>query len=268
MSDAPTVAVRLDAIIGAMWCRTSAVGGVLAVVSASLIAGCGDAVEPTIQPGTDRATTATPATTTPPANRYAWLTAVLPSDQELTRAAGYQVRMGEPPSVSSRLRNTVAGSREMTETQCLGVVSPFEEQVYGTTPVRAVTYAAESKVTFGAAAFDSPDEARKVFNTFADRWLGCDGKTVVKDQVAYTLEHRITKVELTADVLSSVDELTSNSPTGVPVRNQRAVGVAKDCIVEATVPIIEPSPDGTPDSAGSATDLVMAMLARIRAVRP
>ncbi|WP_156670852.1 sensor domain-containing protein [Mycobacterium sp. E136] len=251
-----------------MWCRASAVGGVLALVVSSLIAGCGAAAEQTTQSGADRSSTFTTSRGTAPPNEYAWLTTVLPSDQELTTAAGYQIRMGEPPSVGSRLRNTLAGSREMTERQCLGVISSFEEEVYGAAPVRAVTYATESKVTFGAAAFDSSDEARKLFDTFADEWLGCSGRTVVRDEGAYTSGYRITEVEMTADVLSSVDELTSDSPTGVRVAVQRALGVAKDCIVEATVPITEPSPNEAPVSTGSATDLVKAMLARIQAVRP
>ena len=57
------------------------------------------------------------------------------------------------------------------------------------------------------------------------------GQTFVKADGVYTYEHRITTVDATADVVSAIDEVTSNSPTGVPVRSQRALGVAKDCIV-------------------------------------
>lgn len=195
-----------------MWGRSKAVAGIATV---SLIVGCGGAEEHTPRPEASRATAPTTTITTmTPTNSYAWLTTVLPNDRELTDAAGFQVRVDEPPSVGIRLRNTVAGSRELTEKQCLGVISPFEQQVYGAAPLRAVTYATESSVTFGAAAVDSPEDARELIDAFAGQWRECEGKALVKDDGAYTYEHRITQVDTTADVVSAIDEVTSDAPTG------------------------------------------------------
>ncbi|MCV7282841.1 sensor domain-containing protein [Mycolicibacterium flavescens] len=197
---------------------------------------------------------------------YSWLTTVLPSNEELTTAAGYPVRMDGPPSVSSRLRDTVTGS-QLTEGQCLGVVSPLEAQVFASAPVRAVTFATESTITIGAVALASDDDARGLFDAFADQWRACEGATLVKADRITTYEHRLTELDAASSVVSAIDEVTSDSRTAVPVRVQRALGVAKDCIVEASVPITNPTPHEPAVAANAAVDLVNAMLVKVRAVR-
>ncbi|WP_240630620.1 sensor domain-containing protein [Mycolicibacterium sp. GF69] len=250
-----------------MQVRRNAVAGLVVFATASLIAGCGSARERTAESEAGPTVALTTAGGTAPTTSYAWLSSVLPDDKELTDAVGFQVRMDEPPSVGPRLRNTAAGSRELTESLCFGVVSPFEQQVYGVAPVRAVSYATESSVTFGAAAIDSAADARDMFDAFARQWRDCQGKTVLKIDGAYTYEHRITQVDATPDVVSAVDAVMSSSPTGVLVRSQRALGVAKDCIVEVTVPISESETNENPITSSAATDLVNSMLARVRTVR-
>lgn len=174
--------------------------------------------------------------------------------------------MDGPPSVSSRLRDTVTGS-QLTEGQCLGVVSPLEEKIFGSAAVRAVTFATESPITVGAVALASNDDARQLFDTFAEQWRACEGVTLVKADRISTYEHRLTEVDATTDVLSALDDSTSNSPTGVPVRSQRAIGIAEDCIVEASISIADPLGAPLPPTT-AAVDLVNAMLVKVRAARP
>lgn len=174
--------------------------------------------------------------------------------------------MAEPPSVGDRLRDTVAGSRQLIQGDCLGVVSPLEQRVYGDARPRAVTYATESSLSFGVVAVDSSEAAHRLFEAFATDWQACRGLEMVKADGAYIYEHEITEVDMTADVLSGLVEVTSDSPTGVPVRVERAVGVAKDCIVEASVSVTDPPT--TRGSSNAAVELVNAMLARVRATRP
>jgi hypothetical protein len=235
-----------------------------------MIVGCGQLTEGTATRDDDTPVDKSTPQSSPPPNGYAWLKSVMPSSEELTRAAGYRVTIDEPPTVHDGdfLRDTIVGSRDVTNIECLGVVSPFESRVYQDAPVVAITFATEAVVTFGAAALSSDAAADQLFEKFVAQWQQCLGKTLVKTGGAGTFENKITVVEAGDDVTSAVIELTTDSPTGIPVRVFRAVGVAKDCIVEADVGINEPEPGPAAPDINGAADLVQSMLSRINAVRP
>ncbi|MBN3512622.1 sensor domain-containing protein [Mycolicibacterium septicum] len=228
---------------------TSRLGVLLATTA--LVAGCTQGAGGTDAPSHgDGATSATPDGKVPPTapaptSGYAWLAAAMPSAAELSSALGRRVgNSSNTPFVGdiSDLRDTFAGSRAVVEDQCIGVVSPFEKRVYGSTPVRAVTFGTESTSTFGAVALASNSDARSLFSTLRDQWQECDGMALTKADTTYTFTHKISEVTGTDDVVSATDIMTSNSPTGVPVVTARALGLAEDCIVEAEVIIADPPP--------------------------
>lgn len=239
------------------------------MVATAMIAGCGQSSEGTAT-RTDGTVTKSAFQSPQPPDGYAWLNSVMPTSKELTQAAGYQITIDEMPPVQpgTYLRDTIVGSRGVTNVECLGVVSPFEKRVYQGAPVVAITYATEAAVTFGAAALSSDAEARELFESFVAQWQQCRRVTVVKTDGAGTFEDKITVVDSGHDLISAVVDLTSNSPTGIPVRVFRAVGVAKDCIVEAEVGITEPPPGAPAPGVNAAADLVRSMIAKIEAVRP
>jgi len=251
--DRTTTAVRLFAL----------------VIAGVMMAGCGQSTEGTAT-RTDGTVTKSTSQSPQPPNGYAWLNSVMPTSEELSKAAGYQVTIDEPPTVHGGdfLRDTIVGSRDVTNIECLGVVSPFEQRAYQDAPVVAITYATEAAVTFGAAALSTDADARQLFDSFVAQWQQCLGKTLVKIDGVGTFENKITAAVAGHDVISAVVDLTSDSPTGVPVRVERAIGVAKDCIVEADVGITEP-PSGPPGpGTNGAADLVQSMLAKVEAARP
>jgi hypothetical protein len=161
------------------------------------------------------------------------------------------------------LRDTVLNIEKVTESQCLGVISPFGRRTFGTATVRAVTYATESTITYGAVALASGDDARALFTTFVNQWKQCDSKTVIDSAGTTTFENRISQVNATDDVVWATVDLQTNSPTGVPVRDARALGVANDCIVEASIPVTDAATT-PPQSTNAAVDLVNVMLTKAR----
>ena len=190
------------------------------------------------------------------------MTAVLPTDSELSEALGYSVTIDGPPRIrrGSGLRNTVVGSGDIVERDCIGVVSPLEKEAYGSAPVIALTFATEAVATYGAAAFDSVASAGRTFESFADRWRDCDGRTVVKSVGDHRIHHVISEVQITDNTLTAVDTL--NSSEGVPVVTGRALGVARDCIVEVELAYDDPEELG--QASERALLLVEAMLGRLR----
>jgi hypothetical protein len=148
------------------------------------------------------------------------------------------VRAATTPAIvgdASELRDTVTGSRIKTGIECVGVVSMLEEKAYTIAPVRAVAYANASTATFGFAVFGSVDEASATFAASRRAWESCDGKSLVKNDQTYLYTYQISDVASTTDVVSAVDQLTTSSPTGVPVTSARAIGWAEKCVAESEV---------------------------------
>ncbi len=157
------------------------------------------------------------------------------------------------------LRSTVVDVDRVVEPDCLGAAKLLERSTYQAASVQAVSYGTVSAATFGAVAHASAEDANAQFARSLAAWRKCDGKAFVDPSGGTTFTHQITAVDETDGVLSAVVLISSNSPTGVPVQNQRALGVVQDCIVEATVPITDPPP-----SVGSernrAVEVVKVML--------
>lgn len=233
-----------------------------------VIVGCAPRLEGTVA-RPDDVKSQPPSSSLAPVVKHAWLSSVLPSATELSSAVGYQVRAYGSPTLgdATRLRDTTAGSQSVTEGQCLGVVSPFEGRVYGGAPVTAVTYATESTITFGAVALATGNDARRLFETFLAQWQRCLGTKIVSSDGAYTTEAEIIDVDAVDDVVAAVELVTSNSPTGILVRSERALGVAGDCIVEAEVPVTDPESTAPSQEKNAAVAVVEAMLAKVRATR-
>ena len=231
-----------------------------AAAGAVLLVSCSTPVEGTSTP--DTRTSLAESTQTQVQEPYAWLTAVLPTDSELSEALGYPVTVDGPPKVrdGAKLRNTFIGSGEVAERDCIGVVSPLEKEAYGSAPVIALTFATEAAATYGAAAFESVAGAGITFQSFADRWRDCDGRTVVKSVGDHRIHHVISEVQVTENTLSAIDTL--NSSEGVPVVTGRALGVAHDCIVEVELAYDDPEEFGR--ASEHALLLVEAMLGRVR----
>lgn len=245
-----------------------------ALVSASfLVGGCSATVDGSAAVASDATAASAPPASAPPltappsSDQFGWLTSVLPTSDELSRALGYPVTVREYPPVGdiTDLRDTLAGSREVTERQCVGVISSLGQDAYGTADVRAVTYGTESTATFGVVAFASQDVAHMLFTTFAKQWQQCDGTTVVNTYGGYTFEHQITKVQTADNILSAVDVISSDSGS-VPVPTERALGATDDCIVEVEVPVDDLSKWSAGDDS-AAVALVKSMLERVRTAR-
>lgn len=233
---------------------TAAAAGVV------LLVGCSTPVDGTSTPNTR--TSSAESTQTQVQEPFAWLTAVLPTDSELSEALGYRVTVDGPPKVRNgkRLRNTFIESREVAERDCIGVVSPLETDAYGSAPLVAVTFASESAATYGAAAFDSPRNAEETFKRFADQWRACAGRTVVTAFGGVDMRDAISDVRLVDRIASAVITVTSDE--GSPVVVGRALGVSQDCMVEVELVYDDPADRGR--AAESAIRLVEAMLSRVK----
>lgn len=171
-------------------------------------------------------------------DKFSWMATSLPSSSQLSQALGRQVRAATTPPIvgdESELRDTLSGSRIARGLECVGVVSMLEKRAYDIAPVRAVAYANASSATFGFAVFGSIDEASATFAAAARAWESCKGESLVKDDQTYRYTYRISDVVRTADVVSAVDHLTTDSPTGVPVTSARAIGWAERCVAESEV---------------------------------
>jgi len=238
--------------------RTRTALCVLALALVSVLASCSNDIDGSPTPPQ---VTEHPASTehTSPA---AWLSTVLPTRDELSKAVGRQVRFDStPPLLGSidDLRDTTAGTAT-TNSSCVAVISPLERQVYAASPVRAVTYSTQSTITTGAVWLSSENDTRALFAALSNQWQQCDGTSYTASTGGLRFDYQITEVRSTKDVISAVVLVTSAG--GAPVRTERALGVARDCIVEAEIPVPESSP-GALDQSTAATDVVQTMLSKV-----
>ena len=225
-----------------------------------LLVGCSTQSDGTSAP--ENSKSSTESTNIQVQEPYAWLTSVLPTDSELSEALGYSVTIDGPPKVrnGARLRNTFAGSGDVSERDCIGVVSPLETDAYGSAHLAAVTFSSESAATYGAAIFDSPRSAEETFKRFAEQWRLCDGRTVVKPFGGVDMRDAISDVRLADRVLSAAITVTSDE--GSPVVVGRALGVSQDCMVEVELVYDDPANRGL--AAERAIRLAEAMLSRVK----
>jgi hypothetical protein len=220
------------------------------VIAATLFSGCATTVPGNPRAAEQRASAALPDTAT--------IASVLPDGTELSRIIGEQIDEINPLiGDATDLRDTMVGS-EVTESQCIGVISPLERKTYDGKQVGDVGYATLPEATFGALAMPSAEAARALFDSFVGEWQQCDGKTVVKTSGATDYDNAISEVGLAENTVSSVIVMSA-LPTGVQVRTQRALGVAENVVID-----VETTDTGSP-SAATATALAELMMAKVSA---
>jgi hypothetical protein len=193
-----------------------------------------------------------------------WIASVLPNAADLSRVLGGPEKVHEmSPLVGSLtdLRDTFVGT-EITEEQCVGVSAPLEMRTYEAAPVRAVAYATQPDSTFGVVALSSAEEARSLFNAFANVWPECNGRTVVKQDSTGTFNYEINQAVASDSVVSSVIVM-SNSRNDRISTVERVLGVADDCIVDVEVPLRDSSTDasGVDNPAAALAELMLAKVA-------
>lgn len=233
------------------------------LTAAALATSCTDDVPGAAMPGEP----AISSSSTPSPSALAWLVDVLPNEAELSRAVGQSVDLGGPaPSIGdlTDLRNTLPVVSKLSEAECHGVVAPLEERTYRDAPVRAVTYATEPEATYGAVLFSSAESANAMFTSMSEQWQQCAGRTVVNSSGDYPVNDLIEEVEVAPDVLSAEILLTSDAPTGIPVRTARAIGLAADCILEAEL-FVAGNTAGSAFTAEKTVELVRTMMAKVLA---
>lgn len=230
----------------------------LAFTAVSVLTGCANDFNASAPPTPVTTESATTERTSP----NTWLSTVLPTGDELSKAVGRRVRVDDIPPLLGTiddLRDTVSGTED-ANSSCIAVVSPLEKQAYAASSVRAVTYSTQSTITSGAVWFSSENDARALFAALSDQWRKCDGTSYTTSTGGLQFEHQISELKSTNDVVSAIVSVTSTSG-GTPVRTERALGIARDCIVEAEVPVAA-SPD-TLDQSTAATDVVTTMLSKV-----
>lgn len=225
------------------------------------LAGCSSQNDGTAAQSTTALTA--PSVTTQARDSFAWLSSVMPTDAELSDALGYAVSTGGPSRVraSPKFRNTFVGSGEVVERDCIGVVAPLEQDVYGSTPAVAVSFNTEAAATYGAVAFDSAGGAQTTFERFADQWHACDGRTVVKSFAGDLVHDKISNVQIADALVSAV--ITVSSSEGAPVLVGRALGVAHDCVVDVELTFVDIESQEL--ARDRAAQLVQQMLSRVAA---
>lgn len=174
-----------------------------------------------------------PTTSAPPADS-AIIASVLPTADELSEILGDHIDEVDPLiGDASDLRDTMAGS-EVTESRCIGIISPLERHTYDGAPVREVAYATLPEATFGAMALPSAEAARALFDTFVAEWSSCGNKTVGKSDGVTAFTRAISEVEADETLLSSVITMSTNA-SDMQVRTQRALGVAENYLIDVEI---------------------------------
>jgi hypothetical protein len=123
----------------------------------------------TIEGTPQSATPVSTPTQKPFASEVKWIASVLPNAADLSRVLGGPEKIHEIDSLIgdvTDLRDTFLGRGEVTESQCIGVVSPLETRTFEAAPVRVVAYATQPDATLGAVALSSNEDARSLFNSF------------------------------------------------------------------------------------------------------
>lgn len=208
---------------------------------------------------------------------------VLPNDAELSAVLNDNLSShGFPPIVGgvTALPNGIRDSMDASEIECLGVTSPDMRAVYEKSSVRAVaTEDADDwddpnhavghsySVNVGAMALTSPADAHALFATFVNQWQQCQGKTMTvyqKPGGSGDQLHQISVVHTAGDVLTAVVMLSVPATHTEPIPEQRAVGVAMNCIVD--VDFSDSGwRNGDPISADQAVAVAEQMLAKVPA---
>jgi hypothetical protein len=186
-----------------------------------------------------------------PPPRETKLSTVLPTEEEMSSAAGNQLNLNGFPPVDGGielLANGIRTDADASPIECLGPTSPLMRLSYEKSTVRAVATvnfwnydfdAAASSANVGAVRLASADDAEALFETFTEQWRRCQGQTVVGHSRDTELYSRVEDVELSGPVLSATVIGWDNHHTP-EFPNERAVGVKSNVIVEADVAVTKP----------------------------
>jgi hypothetical protein len=175
---------------------------------------------------------------------------LLPDGGDFMSALGTNVSdSGFPPSVGTldTLPDGIRTDQDASEIECLGVTSPFMKKVYESSSVQAVAtqrwdnwdqgLSGSYSVDTGAIAVKNPADARALFESFADQWRKCEGKTLILYHAGGGSDQymRITNVRVTDNTVSAI-VMTSSPATHTPESpDERALGVSMNCIVDVSV---------------------------------
>lgn len=190
----------------------------------------------------------------------AGIDSVLPTATELSDVIGDRIDEVDPLiGDGTDLRDTMIGS-EISESRCVGVISPLERHTYDGAPVREVAYATLPEVTLGALALPSAEAARALFDTFVDEWSNCNGRTVVETNRVSSYNNAVADVERTGEVVSAAITMGNNA-SGTQVRTQRALGVAENYLIDIELRSDRGYPN---DAAVALTELMMTKVPKAR----
>lgn len=251
-------------IIRGMSSIRCATGLLALLVAATMCAGCTSTVA-----GTARRA---PAPGGPRARETA-LVSVLPTEQEISGAAGNQLNLnGFPPQEGGLelLPDGIRSNADASPIECVGVTAALMRINYEHSPVRAAATvefwnydfdAAATSASVGAVRLATADDAQGLFTTFTQRWRDCLGRTVVghtHDSDGTELYSRIEDVDASGPVLSATIVGWDNHHTP-EFPNERAIGVKSNIIVEADVAVTKPGAQ----AGKRAIDIVELMLDKI-----
>jgi hypothetical protein len=215
------------------------------LIAAALCAGCTSTVA-----GSARRAQGTGG---PPA-REAALASVLPTEQEISGAAGNQLSLNGFPALQGGIELLPDGIRtnaDASPIECVGVTDALMRITYEHSPVRAaatVTFwnydfdATATSAKVGAVRLATADDAQALFTTFTQQWRDCMGRTVdghTHDSDDTELYSRIEDVDVSGPVLSATIMGWDNHHTP-EFPNERAIGVKSNVIVEADVAVTKP----------------------------
>ncbi|MEZ0350469.1 sensor domain-containing protein [Mycobacterium sp. pR1184] len=206
-----------------------------------------------------------------PASPVVALEQVLPTDDEVTAAAGNPLMPEGPPQVGAIdvLPNGIRDDNDAAPIACIGATSPLLRVVYEKGLVRAVatqTYwnpdlsVPVFGVRAGVVRLASSTDAQRFFASFVPQWQRCDGTTVTMythDTENTELYSKVTDVKVDGPILSATVISWDNHHTPQSA-NEHAVGVESDVIVDVRVSV------GPHVEAGTrAIDLARVMLRKV-----
>ncbi|MCV7412143.1 hypothetical protein AWC05_13440 [Mycobacterium florentinum] len=206
-----------------------------------------------------------------PASPVVPLEQVLPTDDEVTAAAGNPLMPEGPPQVGGTevLPNGIRDDSNAAPIECIGATSPLLRVVYEKGSVRAV--AAQSYwnpnlrvpvfgVRAGAVRLASSADAQRLFASFVPQWQKCAGTTVTlytHDTENTELYSKVTDVKVDEPILSATVIAWDNHHTP-PTPNEHVVGMESDVVVDVRVSVGPHAEAGT-----RAIDIARVMLRKV-----
>lgn len=195
----------------------------------------------------------------------------LPTVGKVAQAVGNPLDPAGPGRVGGieLLPNGIRDGQDVSPLNCLGAATPLMRVVYEQADA-AVTgvalqdfarYGAELTVSgahTGVVRLSSEAEAARLFEAFVAQWRACAGTTVsVRVTPRSSVDWAVTDVRADDGILSATI-LTADSGGQPPLPTEHALGLVRDCIVEADVAVTAALPEQRV-ATGRAVNLVRIM---------